>query len=81
MKGYKNNNEKLCADWKAALYIGYLGKLKWLEYSLKRSLRIECSDEEEQQLGTNQALGTIKDIQNYADMIPILEEWLAESTE
>ena len=79
LKGYKNKNGKLCDEWKPALYIGYLGKLKWLEYSLRCSLRIECSDEEEeQQLGTNQVSGTIKNIQNYADMIPVLEEWLAK---
>lgn len=76
LKGYKNNNGRLCDEREAALYIGYLGKLNWLEYSLKRSLRIECSDEEEQQLGTNQVIGTITEIQNYADMIPILKEWL-----
>jgi len=78
LEGYKNNNGRLCDERKAALDTGYLSKLEWLEYSLKRSLRIECSDEEEQKLGTNQVSEAIKSIQNYATMIPLLEEWLAE---
>ncbi|MNI99931.1 hypothetical protein D3C73_1591450 [compost metagenome] len=55
---------------------GFLGKLDWLEYSLKRSLWIECTDEEEQQMGTSQVTGTINSIIRYADMISELEKWL-----
>jgi hypothetical protein len=38
---------------------GYLGKLDWLEYSLKRSLWIECTDENEQQSGTESGMMAI----------------------
>ena len=55
---------------------GFLGKLGWLEYSLKRSLWIECTDEEEQQMGTAQVTGTINAIRRYSDMISELEKWL-----
>lgn len=74
--GYKKKYGALQADWKAVLASGFLGKLEWLEYSLKRSLRIECSDEEEQRLGTSQVTGTINAINRYAAMIPELEKWL-----
>jgi hypothetical protein len=55
---------------------GFLGKLEWLEYNLKRSLCIECTDEQEQQMGTAQVIGTINTIRRYADIISELENWL-----
>jgi hypothetical protein len=57
---------------------GFTSKLGWLEYSLKRSLWIECTDEKEQQLGTRQVTCTINEIIRYAGMIPELEEWLGK---
>lgn len=74
--GYKKRCGTLHANWKAVLENGFLGKLGWLEYSLKRSLWIECSDENEQQMGTEQVMGTIHAIINYADKISELEKWL-----
>ncbi len=74
--GYKSRYGELHAKWRTVLSIGFLGKLGWLEYSLKRSLWIECTDEAEQQMGTEQVTGTIKAIRRYADMIPELEKWL-----
>lgn len=44
---------------------GYLGKLRWLEYNLKRALSIEGSDEEEQKLGAT-----------HEESIPKLRYWL-----
>ena len=55
---------------------GYLGKLNWLEYNLKRALRIECSDEEEQKLGVIQVIETIKELKQYDQTIPKLLHWL-----
>jgi len=66
-------------DWRMALDNGLLGKLQWLEYSMKRSLWIECSDKEEQQMGTSQVTDTIRAIARYADMILLLEQWLKGS--
>lgn len=74
--GYKRRYGTLQANWRMALVNGFLGKLGWLEYSLKRSLWIECTDKEEQQMGTIQVTGTINAIRRYADMISELEKWL-----
>lgn len=74
--GYKLKCVNLEANWGIVLANGFLGKLGWLEYSLKRSLWIECTDEEEQMMGTAQVKGTIDDIRRYADRISELEEWL-----
>lgn len=74
--GYKKRYGILKANWKTVLINGFLGKLGWLEYNLRRSLWIECTDMEEQQIGTDQVMGTIKVIRYYADMMPELEKWL-----
>jgi len=76
ISAYKIRYGTIQANWKMVLENGFIGKLGWLEYSLKRSLLIECTDEKEQQMGTAQALGTIKSIIRYADMISELERWL-----
>ena len=55
---------------------GFLGKLGWLEYNLKRSLWIECTEAEEQQMGAAEVTGTINAISRYVDMISELEKWL-----
>lgn len=80
ISGYKNKGGTLNADWKVVLDNGFLGKLGWLEYSLKRSLWIECTDEKEQQMGTEQVTGTIHAIIKYADKISELEKWLNDET-
>ncbi|MED1862370.1 phosphotransferase [Fictibacillus nanhaiensis] len=76
ISGYKKRSGELHSDWKMVLENGYLGKLGWLEYSLKRSLWIECTDKEEQQLGITQVTETIYEIRNYAKQIPKLLDWL-----
>lgn len=76
IKGYKKRYGALQANWRLVLENGFLGKLGWLEYSLKRSLWIECTDEKEQHLGTKQVTETIQSLKRYADMIPELEKWL-----
>ncbi|MEW8994355.1 phosphotransferase [Clostridium sp.] len=78
--GYKNIYGALNANWKVVLFNGFLGKLGWLEYNLKRSLGIECSDEEEQNLGTTQVIETINSIIHYSEMILELEKWLNNDT-
>jgi Ser/Thr protein kinase RdoA (MazF antagonist) len=74
--GYKKKYGTLKANWRMVLESGFLGKLGWLEYSLKRSLWIECTDEAEQQMGTAQVIETINSIRRYNDMIFELEKWL-----
>jgi Ser/Thr protein kinase RdoA (MazF antagonist) len=76
VSGYKKRYGTLEANWRKILLSGFLGKLGWLEYSLKRSLMIECTDEDEQHMGTTQVIETIGAIRRYADMISEIEEWL-----
>lgn len=76
INGYKKRYGKLQANWSMVLLDGFLGKLEWLEYNLKRSLWIECTDEAEQQMGTEQVTGTIEAIRRYAGLISDLEKWL-----
>ncbi|WNQ11311.1 phosphotransferase [Paenibacillus aurantius] len=76
LKGYgaiKTGGE---ADWRTVLEDGFAGPLAWLDYNLKRSLRMEGSDEEEQQLGTRQAVQTLDTLQRYANSLPRLESLL-----
>lgn len=76
IRTYKKRVGNLQTNWSTVLLNGFLGKLGWLEYSLKRSLWIECTDIEEQKLGTSQAIGTINSLKHYAFMVSELEEWL-----
>lgn len=76
INGYKMKGVEIQEDWTTVLENGFLGKLGWLEYNLKRSLEIECTDEEEQKLGITQVIGTIKEIKDYAETISKLVEWL-----
>lgn len=74
--GYKKRYGTLQANWKTVLENGFLGKLGWLEYSFKRSLWIECTDKEEQLMGTAQVTGTLNAIRRYSDIIPEIVKWL-----
>lgn len=77
--GYKKVRNVTNVNWNVVLNSGYIGKLEWLEYSLKRSLGIECADKAEQQLGTSQVISTIESLISYANLIPVLGEWLSEN--
>lgn len=77
IEGYEKRYGTLQADWETVLINGFSDKLDWLEYNLKRSLWIECTDVEEQRMGATQVTGTIITIRRYADMIPELEKWLS----
>lgn len=77
MKAYKSLNNDLLDSWDYALDMGYSGMLGWLEYSLKRSLWIECSDDTENKMGTQQVFDTIKAINNYASEKDVIRTWLA----
>ncbi|MED1559036.1 phosphotransferase [Bacillus paramycoides] len=75
ISGYKKKCGVVHANWKIVLATGFLGRLGWLEYNLRRSLRIECTDEEEQRLGTIQVTETIYEINFYADTIAKVVTW------
>lgn len=63
-------------DWKSVLESGYLGMLGWLNYNCRRSLGIESMTEEEKELGTEQVILTLKDLEKYQEKINKLLEWL-----
>ena len=62
-------------DWKTLSGMGY-SWLDWLAYNVRRSLGIECADEEERQLGVRETLETIRRIRYYASVREELVEWL-----
>ncbi|MHA7966759.1 aminoglycoside phosphotransferase family protein [Paenibacillus sp. CAU 1782] len=74
--GYQERYGKVRANWRKVLELGYWSKLGWLEYSFKRSLRIECTDEKEEAMGTEQVIGTIHALKDYEGMVSEIESWL-----
>ncbi|MCA0987198.1 aminoglycoside phosphotransferase family protein [Guptibacillus algicola] len=73
-EAYKERCGKQHGDWKKVLATGFSGKLGWLEYNLKRSLR----QGQDQKLGTDQVFQTIMELKEYNESIPMLEQWLSE---
>ncbi len=78
VRGYRNIVHTLPDDWDAVLDKGFANILGWLEYSFKRSLWIECADEEDNTTGTQHVTGTIKNINKYAREKGLLAAWLTE---
>lgn len=74
--GYTRKAGMLHADWPTVLDKGFGGKLGWLDYSLKRSLGIECADEAERQMGTEHVTGTLEMLREYDNMQETIIEWL-----
>ncbi|WP_342555596.1 aminoglycoside phosphotransferase family protein [Paenibacillus sp. FSL R7-0652] len=81
LSGYQQLYGDLEADWKTVLVLGYSSKLNWLEYSLKRSLWIECTDAIEQEMGTVQVMHTLNALEEYQNMTIMLESWLHDKNE
>lgn len=75
VNAYKLNFKLFDVDWNIVADKGYV-MLGWLEYSLKRSLRIECSDEAEQKMGTEHIFGTIDNLKKYDELRFILIKWI-----
>ncbi|ACT03520.1 phosphotransferase [Paenibacillus sp. JDR-2] len=77
--GYRGTTQThIHANWRMILANSFLGKLDWLEYCLKRSLWIDCTDPDEQKSGTEQVAGTILNIKLYAEKLNEIERWLHE---
>lgn len=67
-KSYINNSTlDMNIDWES-IYCVNNGRLKWLEFNLKRSLLIECDSKEEQELGIKEVKKTIEHIIYYEKM-------------
>ena len=72
--GYLSNAYLDGFDWQIVMDAGL--SPRWLEYSLKRSLGIECADVSEQTMGTEHVLGTIDYLKRYAASIGQIVGWL-----
>ncbi|KGI85423.1 aminoglycoside phosphotransferase [Exiguobacterium mexicanum] len=80
LQGYEQKRTRDDLDWQGVLWHGYLGKLNWLEYNLKRSLQIESASSADRAKGTSQVLLTIDDLHTYDAQIPRLLTWLRQET-
>lgn len=61
-----------------ALYCGLEVKFDWLEYNLKRSLGIECADENEKRLGSEQVVYSIGHINRYRSNFEAINKCFAK---
>lgn len=61
---FKNTKLITDIDWEVMYYSNF-GRLEWLEYNIKRALRIECDTDEEQQMGISEVKETVKHIIYY----------------
>lgn len=75
---YIEKNKVADTDWEAVLDHGFSSLFGWLEYSLRRSLSIECCDDTERQLGTEHVFVTINAAVDYFNAVPKLLYWLNE---
>ena len=74
IKGYQSRTTLENVDWRIVMDAGL--SPHWLEYSIKRSLGIDCSDSAEQQMGTEQIYSTITYLKHYDTSIPMILDWL-----
>lgn len=63
-------------DWKYVLDSGYGGMLGWLEYSIKRALGLEVSDDLEKKLGEEQITATIEALEKYNNQVETIKKWV-----
>lgn len=61
---FKNTKLNTDIDWEVMYYSNF-GRLEWLEYNIKRALRIECDTDEEQQMGISEVKETVEHIIYY----------------
>ncbi|MBH1940011.1 phosphotransferase [Mobilitalea sibirica] len=72
---YRINMNTNTVDWDCILDSGYDGMLGWLEYSLKRALGIESTDEKEIKLGMEQITATIEALIYYDNQKQMIRNW------
>ena len=73
---YRKYMDTGTVQWDKVFHGSYIGMLGWLEYNVKRALRIEISDEAEILLGESQVIETIQELYSYQEKIRQLREWL-----
>ena len=63
-------------DWDSVFAGSYMGMLGWLEYNVKRALRMEADTAEEAQLGKEQVLSTIRALYDYQAKVWQMKKYL-----
>ncbi len=76
IESYKSKKNVDIRKLKEAVYSINYNKLKWLEYNIKRSLKIESSNKEEEDLGTKEVISTLKNILEFSKSIAEIEKYL-----
>lgn len=78
LRGYQSVFGEIQTDWEL-LYDSNIGSLLWLEYNLKRALKIECTNEAERALGIGQVKETLQHVRYYQKIRePLLRHLQAE---
>lgn len=78
MQAYTENNNIYNVNWDVILSCSFDGMLGWLEYNLKRALRMEGTGINDQEEGIQQTQGTIYELKKYENQIEQLKVWLDE---
>lgn len=65
-------------DFNSFICAGIIDEFCWLEFSLNRALGLNTSDSNEIELGKNSIKGSIKEIINYYEKIPLMLEIIEE---
>ena len=65
-------------SWDAVLNCSFDGMLGWLEYSVKRALGMEGTDNRDQQEGIQQTKGTVYELKKYENQMKQLKDWINE---
>ncbi|MGE6555910.1 phosphotransferase [Exiguobacterium artemiae] len=81
VKGYHAAGGRIDYPLEPALSAGYASKLGWLAYSLSKALRLEPVTEKEQQVAVQQVLETLKALEDYEVLCPVIREWWQDHLE
>ncbi len=64
-------------NWENVLNSSFDGMLGWLNYNLKRALKIEGTGITDQEEGISQSIDTVSNLKKYEERIAVLREWLS----
>lgn len=76
IQAYTENMDIFDVNWEVVLHCSFDGMLGWLEYSVKRALGMEGTEERKE--GMQQTQGTIYELKKYEAQITQLKEWIDE---
>lgn len=76
LQAYRKHRCTRTVDWDCVLDSGYGGMLGWLDYSMKRALGLEATDDAERKLGAEQITGTIEALERYDSQIETIKRWV-----